>query len=103
MRIHNLNLKNIGPFKEAYLEFIGADDNVEKPPVIIITGENGTGKTIVVDAIRALFYGYAKNIERDITSSEDFLIQSNISFSQQLKVNLFTKNKTKSGNFQTNN
>ena len=103
MRIHNLTLKNIGSFKDAYLEFIGAGDNIEQPPVIIITGENGTGKTIVVDAIRALFYGYAKNIERDITSSEDFFIQSDISFSRQLKVNIFTKNKTKNGNFQTNN
>ena len=78
MRIHNLTLKNIGPFKEAHLEFIGPDDNTEKPPVVIITGENGTGKTIVIDAIRALFYGICNKIERDVAFSDNFLIQSEI-------------------------
>ncbi len=103
MRIHNLTLKNIGPFKEAYLEFIGSDDKTEKPPVIIITGENGTGKTIVIDAIRALFYGLIKPLERDITSSNNFLIQSDLSLSEQLPLNLVTKSKYENGNLQTNN
>lgn len=53
MRLLNLELKNIGPFKSAELDFIG-DGNVEKPPVTIITGENGTGKTIILDAIRGV-------------------------------------------------
>ena len=99
MRIHNLTLKNIGPFREAHLEFIGPDDNIEKPPVIIITGENGTGKTIVIDAIRALFYGRAKGIERDITASEDFLIKSDINFSNQPKILLTAISKDRQGDF----
>ena len=103
MRIHNLTLKNIGPFKEAHLEFIGPDDNTEKPPVVIITGENGTGKTIVIDAIRALFYGLLKPLERDITSSNNFLIQSDLSLSEQLPLNLVIKSKYENGNLQTNN
>ena len=103
MRIHNLTLKNIGPFKEAHLEFIGPDDNTKKPPVVIITGENGTGKTIVIDAIRALFYGLLKPLERDITSSNNFLIQSDLSLSEQLPLNLVIKSKYENGNLQTNN
>ena len=103
MRIHNLTLKNIGPFKDAYLEFIGANDNIEKPPVIIITGENGTGKTIALDAIRALFYGYLKNIERDITSSDNFLIEINISLFQQFNLEISGKTKNSQDRISTNN
>jgi len=103
MRIHNLLLKNIGPFKNANLEFIGPNDNIEKPPVIILTGDNGTGKTLIIDAIRSLFYGVFEPIERDITSSKDFLIQSEISFLGLPKFRLFTSAKTNDGCFNTNN
>lgn len=103
MRIHNLRLKNIGPFEEAYLEFIGPDDNTEKPPVIIITGENGTGKTIVIDAIRALFYGNTREIERDITSSNNFSIDSEISFTNLDKIGLFAESKESNGRMRTSN
>lgn len=102
MRIHNLTLKNIGPFKDAYLEFIGPNDNTEKTPVIIITGENGTGKTIVIDAIRALFYGRYSKIERDITSSEDFLIKSEINFPYKPKILLSALSKDKDGDIISN-
>jgi predicted ATP-binding protein involved in virulence len=108
MRIHNLTLKNIGPFKDAYLEFIGPDDNSEKSPVIIITGENGTGKTIVIDAIRALFYGESDKIERDVTSSINFLIKSELTYSKNrnkkmyFRINLEANSKNVQGNLQTN-
>jgi DNA repair exonuclease SbcCD ATPase subunit len=46
MRLFDLQLKNIGPFKEAAITFIGQNDNEKQPPVTIITGENGTGKTL---------------------------------------------------------
>ena len=83
MRIKNLTLKNIGPFKEAFLDFEpdkGFHDpnaSIEKnPPVTIITGENGTGKTIVLDAIRAILLGRYQNIERDIIRNiNDFYIE----------------------------
>ncbi len=75
MKIKNLSLKNIGPFLEANLDFI-TDEN-QKPPVIIITGENGTGKTIVLDAIRGLLLGYLGTINRNIVrNKEDFCIKS---------------------------
>ncbi len=62
MRIKELHLTNIGPFNDAHLEF-AADD---APRVTIITGENGTGKTIVLDAIRGLFGQNYAHLERKI-------------------------------------
>jgi predicted ATP-binding protein involved in virulence len=77
MRIRNLNLINIGPFKKAELEFIS--DDTDNLPIIFITGENGTGKSIIIDSIRALFNGRFRNgIERDITSNDNFEVKSDI-------------------------
>jgi predicted ATP-binding protein involved in virulence len=74
MRLLNLELKNIGPFIEGNINFISEEDNLQKPPVTIITGENGTGKTIVLDAIRGLLLAN-KKLERDILrNSNDFLV-----------------------------
>ncbi len=67
MRIKKLYLKNIGPFNEATLDF-NPNTNIasqiprpewktrisDEPKVTIITGENGTGKTIILDAIRGI-------------------------------------------------
>lgn len=77
MRIKNLKLKNIGPFKDAFLEFINDNSDLETPPVICITGENGTGKSVIIDSIRSILNGrFTSPLERDIISSEDFLIQT---------------------------
>lgn len=77
MRIRNLNLTNIGPFKKAELEFISND--TDDLPIICITGENGTGKSIIIDAIRALFNGrFRSGIERDITSNDKFEVKADI-------------------------
>lgn len=77
MRIKSLKLKNIGPFKSAHLNFINEYDDSDTPPVICITGENGTGKSIIIDAIRSIINGrFASPLERDIISSEDFKIDS---------------------------
>ena len=73
MRIKNLELKNIGPFKEANLDFIG-ENTIKKPPVTIITGENGTGKTIILDAIRALMFGAYDSLKRDILQDKNNFI-----------------------------
>ena len=72
MRILSLDLKNIGPFIDGHIEFV-PDQYSGKPPVVIITGENGTGKTIILDAIRALFLSNYKiqKIGRDIVRSSD--------------------------------
>jgi predicted ATP-binding protein involved in virulence len=78
MRIKNLVLKNIGPFRDAQLEFISDQNKIDEPPVICLTGENGTGKSIIIDSIRAILKGRFSSVERDITSSSDFLIQTDL-------------------------
>lgn len=65
MRLLSLHLENIGPFDEAELRFLDrADDEV---PVTFITGENGTGKSIVLDAIRSMLGPEFAELERAIT------------------------------------
>ncbi|MCB0046977.1 MAG: AAA family ATPase [Caldilineaceae bacterium] len=64
MRIRQLHLQNIGPFIEAELAFFTPSE--EKPRVTLITGENGTGKSIILDAIRGMFGSRYGNLERDI-------------------------------------
>lgn len=59
MRVLSLDLENIGPFDEAHLEFAA-----DAPAVTFVTGENGTGKSIVLDAIRGLFGVPYGNLER---------------------------------------
>lgn len=61
MRVLSLDLENIGPFDAAHLEFAA-----DKPAVTFITGENGTGKSIVIDAIRGLFGEQFAVLERTI-------------------------------------
>ena len=75
MRLHKLQLKNIGSFKEGKLDFITENDNEKTPPVIIITGENGTGKTIILDAIRSMLFGEYGHLDRNIIRNDDFLIK----------------------------
>lgn len=88
MRINSLELQNIGPFINAKIDFIGLN---KKPPITIITGENGTGKTIIIDAIRAQFLGYQGSIQRNIVRENDnFSIKSNIEFNKKIH-NLATK------------
>ena len=80
MRINKLYIKNIGPFKEAELEFAN-DFNTENgaQPVTIITGVNGAGKSIVIDAIRAALTG--QKLERHIVADDsDFQIKMEIDY-----------------------
>jgi predicted ATP-binding protein involved in virulence len=100
MRIKNLKIKNIGPFKSAELNFIENDEELQNPPVIILTGENGTGKTILLDAIRALLKGAFGGIEREITALPTFSIASEMVF-QGKNIAFSTNHKANTG-FQTN-
>jgi predicted ATP-binding protein involved in virulence len=102
MRIKNIILKNIGPFKDVNLDFISDDTELENPPVICITGENGTGKSIILDSIRSILNGrFQRVVERNITSSKDFSIESNFLINDKY-VNL--KSTTSHGDsFETNN
>ncbi|MEY4905095.1 MAG: hypothetical protein RLZZ292_2910 [Bacteroidota bacterium] len=88
MRIKNLSLKNIGPFLDAELDFMDATDSDKHAPVTIITGENGTGKTIVLDAIRGLLLGRNNNgqVKRNIVrNANDFYIKANIDDKERAK------------------
>lgn len=78
MLLKELHLKNIGPFLEDTIEFATFENS--KSQVTILTGENGTGKTIIIDAIRKiLLSNYAKNI-REIRRSDDFKLELLINF-----------------------
>jgi hypothetical protein len=63
LRLQKLSLINIGPFDQAELEFL-ADEGAS--PVTIITGENGSGKSIILDAIRGMFGPFYAELERPI-------------------------------------
>lgn len=69
MKLLNLHIKNIGPFKEASLDFATEFRKGKAEPVTIITGINGAGKSILIDAIRAAFCGMSI-LERDIVADE---------------------------------
>lgn len=83
MIFHNLKLKNIGPFRDTSLTFEKEQGGVY--PVVIITGENGTGKSIILDAIRTALRGLY-GIERDIIADKsDFLIDLEVEDGQSAK------------------
>lgn len=77
MRLTKLYLHNIGPFQDSEMELL-AEEQVEALkkdpslplPVVIITGENGTGKSVILDAIRTVLSGTTK-VERDIIADHD--------------------------------
>jgi|GEM_PF-531211 len=88
MRIRRLSIRNIGPFVEADMQFF--DDADEKSHVVLITGENGTGKSIILDAIRGMFgpkYGLLdRNISRKKWKEEPSV---SLSFGERLKTEPF--------------
>mgnify|MGYP004653675979 CR=1 FL=1 len=77
MRLTKLYLHNIGPFQNSEMELL-AEEQVEALkkdpslplPVVIITGENGSGKSVILDAIRTVLSGTTK-LERDIVADHD--------------------------------
>ena len=85
MKIERLYIKNIGPFKEATLEFpTRMDKETGEEPVTIITGRNGAGKSIIIDAIRAALCG--TGIERNIVANnDDFKIEMSLNYDGTFK------------------
>ena len=77
MYIKQLHIKNIGPFSDEKLEFVyNGSENGQ--PVNIITGVNGAGKSIIIDAIRAALCG-GEPVERDIVAdASDFVIEMDV-------------------------
>jgi len=64
MRLLSLSLQNIGPFDDAHLEFLS--DPEDRPAVTLLTGENGTGKSVLLDAIRGMFGQHYCKLERTL-------------------------------------
>jgi ABC-type cobalamin/Fe3+-siderophores transport system ATPase subunit len=58
-------LEHVGPFEEARIALLEGPDDPRA--VTLITGENGTGKTVVLDAIRRLFGLSFAKVERDLS------------------------------------
>lgn len=85
MKINQLYVKNIGPFKEATLEFpVVEDKKTGEVPVTIITGVNGSGKSIIIDAIRAILSGQEQN--RNIVANDnDFQIAISVNYDGEFK------------------
>lgn len=94
MRLHNLYLKNIGPFLEANIEF---------DQVTIFTGENGTGKTVILDAIRKMLLSpnsnYVQNI-REIRRNDDFQIKLSLDFNHKKNLEIITNKVVKYYNWE---
>ncbi|MFK8284487.1 AAA family ATPase [Capnocytophaga canis] len=78
MKLHKLYLKNIGPFLEGEIEF---------DQVTILTGENGTGKTVVLDAIRKMLLsrGWTNALSkmRNIRRDDSFKIELSLLFNNE--------------------
>jgi len=68
MRLHWLELRNVGPFEEATIDFVG--DDPQPRPVQFLTGLNGSGKSIVLDAVRFWFGGQYGRVERELPRSD---------------------------------
>jgi len=102
MRIHDLKLENIGPFRNSSIQFISDDDNIEFPPVVVITGENGTGKSIILDAIRTIYMGAFSTVEREINSDKTFKISARITINKNKTINILSDKKTDSNQFSNN-
>ncbi|UOE47264.1 ATP-binding protein [Mucilaginibacter sp. SMC90] len=64
MLLHSLKLKDVGPFENAEITF--HDPELNSPLVTLITGDNGSGKSIIIDAIRALLMRDTAAIERKL-------------------------------------
>ena len=75
MRIESLHIKNVGPFKEATMDFATIDNvGFGEQPITIVTGMNGAGKSIVIDSIRAILSG--QQLERNIVANDkDFCVE----------------------------
>lgn len=85
MKIERLYIKNIGPFKDTTLEFPTLKNTkTGEEPVTIITGRNGAGKSIIIDAIRAALGG--TGVERNIVANNDeFKIEMSLNYDGTFK------------------
>ncbi|MGL4584235.1 MAG: AAA family ATPase, partial [Flavobacterium sp.] len=95
MKLKKLYLKNIGPFLDDEIEF--ATNENAGSQVTIITGENGAGKTIIIDAIRKMFLEYEGDSIRSIRRSKDFLLNMELELND---ANLLLEARLNEGNYK---
>jgi len=97
MKLLDLHLKNIGPFFDDKIEFATFENSNKQ--VTILTGENGTGKTIVLDAIRKMLLGDSDlfgNVKRQINRNFLFNIYLNLEVEKE-KIELESSEVTEDG------
>lgn len=96
MKLRKLYLKNIGPFLDDTIEFATFENS--KNQVTILTGENGTGKTIIIDAIRKMLLSHHSDSNiRTIRRSDDFSLELSLFFENE-EITLQSKLKERSVN-----
>lgn len=72
MRLLSLDMMGVGPFDHAILDFrTTPGDGADVASVTFVTGENGTGKSIVIDTIRAVFGNQYGQSPRSIIRDKD--------------------------------
>ena len=83
MKLESLQIKNIGPFKEATVDFAtSVCDQTGEQPITIITGMNGAGKSILIDAIRGVLS--AQELERNIVADDkDFFVKMDLEYDER--------------------
>lgn len=74
LRLLSLDLKDVGPFEQAHLDFA-----TEEPRITVITGENGTGKSVLLDAIRGVFGFQYAWLGRDIRRNGNWKLSLQVS------------------------
>lgn len=98
MRIESLHIRNVGPFREATIDFATlAKVEVGEQPITIITGLNGAGKSIVIDSIRAILS--AQKLERNIVANDkDFCVEIDAGYNEN-EVKRLSVSQLKYGHF----
>lgn len=81
MKLQKLHLKNIGPFLDDEIEFATFENSQSQ--VTILTGENGTGKTVILDALRKLLLYHHGVAIRAIGRNDNFSLKLNLNFNNQ--------------------
>ncbi len=81
MKLQKLHLKNIGPFLNDVIEFATFENSESQ--VTILTGENGTGKTIIIDAIRKVLLSHGAHGIRSIRRDDDFCLELTLHYNDE--------------------
>lgn len=80
LRITQLEMQQIGPFGDLTLEFPEKPDGMEdKAEIHILTGENGTGKSTVLEAMAVLFSQGTYRHSNKFHLKKDLLIKISLS------------------------